>query len=97
MKLLRSILIIFLLSASMLSADELHKVEMTIRIECPTSEELEALIATMPTPDCPPETNDYDEWSKDCINSMNQLKLLISSGKTYNSSYSIHHTFFDEL
>lgn len=99
MKLKCRILLIFLLFFSLLFTEENdkgHKIWIEVNINCPMSEELNALLETIPSPDTPAVTEDYEEWAESFEKVMTKVIELIKSKKVGNTSLSISHTFEDE-
>jgi hypothetical protein len=57
--------------------EKLHKLSVTIDIECPMSEELQAYIDAVPTEQSPT----FEEWQASFAESMTALIQLAQSGK----------------
>lgn len=82
-----------LLTFSSLSSEEeptpkqTRTIKIEITLECPPSEELDALLKTFPIE----STNDvnFEEWSQSFLNMISQLVPLVQSGKLENAGYEV--------
>lgn len=64
-----------------------HHISITIDIDCPMSEELDAFVKSIP-----PEgstSKDFEEWKTSFVHNMTQLIRLVQSEKVLNSSWSV--------
>lgn len=64
-----------------------HNIAIDIRINCPTSPELDEFVKSIP-----PEGNyssDFEEWRSSFISNMTQLIHLVESRKVFNSFWSV--------
>jgi hypothetical protein len=68
-------------------ANKTHQIKLVVEIEAEMTQELQDFINSIPTKT---DLNiSYEEWSKNCINTLNHLEKLIENGKVYNSFFTV--------
>lgn len=83
---------LFVLFALILTASlcgvETYRIKMTVEMECPASEELQAFINAQPV-GSEESLTDYQQWKFSFLQSISRLEQLVESEKIYNSSWSV--------
>jgi hypothetical protein len=68
--------------------NQLHEIDLGIKIDCPMSEELESFMKTVPqNGDHPPS---FNEWKDSFVSNMTQLIRLVESEKISNASWYVN-------
>ncbi len=65
-----------------------HDISVNIKINCPTSDEFQEFVKSIPPADY--SSPSFNEWKSSFLNSMNQLVHLVESEKIFNSWWSVH-------
>lgn len=79
---------LFLLASSVIHAEEKpQEIVIEIKIQCPTSEEYNQYVASIP--ENSGDTSTYDEFRYSFINNMAQLCRLVDSGKVNHAWWTV--------
>ena len=80
---------LFLLVSSAIyaEAEKPHEIVIEIKIQCPTSEEYNQFVASIPKNSG--DTSTYDEFKYSFTNNMTQLNRLVESGQIHDAWWTV--------